>query len=83
MTDNANSEQASARHDQLQAIFDRVQSWQETAPDSTVRDELKKALDESGFDNLDDQSFEAIVDHIENERGPADVATVVKSEVLK
>ncbi|GAA4284216.1 hypothetical protein GCM10022261_17470 [Brevibacterium daeguense] len=83
MTDNASNEQASVRHDQLQAIFDRVQSWQESAPDSTVRDELKKAIDESGFDNLDDQSFDAMVDHIENERGPADVATVVNSEVLR
>jgi len=32
----------------LQAVVDRVVSWQETAPEATVREELARGADEAG-----------------------------------
>lgn len=83
MTQNSGNDQSSARREQLQAVFDRVDAWQESAPESTVRDELKKALDESGFGSLDEKSFNALAEHIEDERGPADVADLVDPSALQ
>lgn len=57
-----------ARIEALQAVVDRVTSWQESAPEGTVRDELDKGLAEVGLD-LDGQIRERIVDQIhEDER---------------
>lgn len=47
----------------LQAVVDRVLSWQEGATEGTVREELDKALDEVGLD-LDGPTRERIVEHV-------------------
>ncbi len=52
-----------ARVEALQAVVDRVLSWQESAPEGTVRDELDAALAEVGLE-LDDATRERIVEHI-------------------
>lgn len=39
-----------ARTEALRNVVDRVTSWQESAPDGTIRDELDSALDEVGID---------------------------------
>lgn len=54
MTDNANpTDNSDLRHDSdanaaVQAVEDRVLSWQAGAPVETVREELRKGLDDAG-----------------------------------
>ena len=55
-----------ARIEALQAVVDRVTSWQESAPEGTVRDELDAGLDEVGLD-LDERTRERIVDRIRDD----------------
>lgn len=57
MTDNeelrneaAGGQAEGAEAEALQAVVDRVLSWQEGAPVETVREELRKALSEAGLD---------------------------------
>ncbi|MFW5469663.1 hypothetical protein ACOCJ4_06405 [Knoellia sp. CPCC 206435] len=61
--DDQAAELQEARVESLQAVVDRVLSWQESAPEGTVREELDKALDEVGLD-LDDATRERIVEHV-------------------
>lgn len=61
--DDTSAEVLEARVESLQAVVDRVLSWQEGAPEGTVRDELDKALDEVGLD-LDERTRERIVEHV-------------------
>jgi len=59
MTDDAkHPDNSDLRHDDdanpaVQAVEDRVLSWQAGAPVETVRDELRKGLDEAGEDMPD------------------------------
>lgn len=54
MTDDANrTDNSDLRHDRdanpaVQAVEDRVLSWQAGAPVETVREELRKGLDDAG-----------------------------------
>lgn len=52
-----------ARVEALQAVVDRVTSWQESAPEGTVRDELDAGLAEVGLD-LDEPTRQGIVERI-------------------
>ena len=61
--DDTSAEVLEARVEALQAVVDRVLSWQEGATEGTVRDELGKALDEVGLD-LDEPTRERIVEHV-------------------
>jgi len=61
--DDASAEVREARVESLQAVVDRVLSWQESAPEGTVREELDKALDEVGLE-LDEATRGRIVEHI-------------------
>ena len=47
--------QQDARVAALQAVVDRVSSWQETAPDGTIHDELDRGLREAGVTLTDEQ----------------------------
>jgi hypothetical protein len=55
----------------IQAVVDRVSSWQETATESTVETELRKGLDEVGV-TLTDSQVAALVAAIEEDAGEAD-----------
>lgn len=55
----------------IQAVVDRVSSWQETATESTVAEELRKGLDEVGVE-LDDHQVASLVAAIEADAGEAD-----------
>jgi uncharacterized protein YpuA (DUF1002 family) len=44
-----------ARTEALRNVVDRVSSWQETATDGTIREELDSALAEVGIDLTDAQ----------------------------
>lgn len=61
-----------ARVEALQAVVDRVLSWQEGATEGTVREELDKALDEVGLE-LDKRTRERIVEHVHSGDAHTDV----------
>ena len=61
--DGGSAEELEARIEALQVVVDRVSSWQESAPEGTVREELDAALEEVGLD-LDDATRRRIVEHI-------------------
>lgn len=56
----------------LQAVFDRVDSWQESADEETVAKELDKALAKSDIE-LDDAIRQRIIDHIVSDASHGDV----------
>jgi hypothetical protein len=47
--------QQDARIAALQGVVDRVSSWQETAPEGTIEDELDRGLREAGVTLTDEQ----------------------------
>jgi hypothetical protein len=61
--DDTSADAREAKVESLQAVVDRVVSWQEGATEGTVREELDKALDEVGLD-LDEPTRERIVEHV-------------------
>ena len=60
----------------IQAVVDRVSSWQETATESTVETEVRKGLDEVGV-TLADHQIAALVAAIEEDAGEADAGEVL------
>lgn len=48
--DAATGQAEGAQAEALQAVVDRVLSWQEGAPTETVEGELRRALDEAGLE---------------------------------
>lgn len=52
-----------AKTEALRNVVDRVTSWQESATDGTIREELDSALAEVGID-LTDAQREAVTQHI-------------------
>ncbi len=65
-----------ARVQVLQAVVDRVVSWQEGAEDGTVRAELDDALARAGVD-LDDAAKQRIVERVSGETPHFDVREVL------
>ena len=60
----------------VQAVVDRVTSWQDGAPEGTVEDELRKGLGEAGVDLPDDQVV-ALASAIEDKHGAVDAGSVL------
>lgn len=60
--------QDEARVQALQGVVERVNAWQETAPEGTIRDELAKALHEAGV-TLTEEQQETVVDRISRQEG--------------
>jgi hypothetical protein len=60
----------------VQAVVDRVTSWQDGATEGTVEQELRRGLDEVGI-GLEDGEVVALATAIEDEHG-----AVVAQEVL-
>ena len=56
----------------LQAVVDRIVSWQEGADDATVRTELDDALSQAGVD-VDEATRQRIVDRVSGETPHFDV----------
>ncbi|WP_107766526.1 hypothetical protein [Nocardioides terrigena] len=63
-----------ARTEALRNVVDRVTSWQESATDGTIREELDAALAEVGID-LTDAQRQAVTQHISDGR-EVDVAAL-------
>ena len=61
-----------ARVEVLQAVVDRIVSWQEGADDATVRTELDDALSQAGVD-LDEDTRQRIVERVSGETPHFDV----------
>jgi len=60
----------------VQAVVDRVSSYQESAPEGTVEKELRQGLDEAGV-SLDDAEVARLVIAIEADAGAVDARTVL------
>ena len=71
MTDNLNqNDNSDLRHDgdanpAVQAVEDRVLSWQAGAPAETVREELRKGLEEAG-ETMPDSWLQETAERISN-----------------
>lgn len=64
-----------ARAEALRNVVDRVSSWQESATDTTIREELDSALAEVGID-LSDAQREQVTQQI-SDGEDVDVASLV------
>jgi hypothetical protein len=60
----------------LQAVLDRIVSWQEGADDATVRTELDDALSQAGVE-LDEGARQRIVERVSRETAHFDVREVL------
>ncbi len=60
----------------VQAVVDRVESYQETAPAGTVEKELREGLAEADL-GLEDAEVSKLVEAIEADRGPVQVTEVL------
>ena len=60
----------------VQAVVDRVSSYQESAPEGTVEKELRTGLDEAGV-SLEDADVARLVDAIEADTGAVDAQAVL------
>jgi hypothetical protein len=78
MTENVDREeqQDDPRIAVLQAVVDRVTSWQDGSDDSTVRKELDSALDAAEVD-VDEDTRQKIVDRVTSESPHFDVREVL------
>jgi hypothetical protein len=60
-----------AKVEALQAVVDRLASWQDGAEEKTLREELDEGLDEAGIDIADDVR-ERIVEHLREDASHVD-----------
>ena len=60
----------------IQAVVDRVTSWQDGATEGTVETELRKGFSEAGVDVSDDD-IAKLADAIEDEHGAIKAAEVL------
>jgi len=65
-----------ARTEVIQAVVDRIVSWQEGAEQATVRSELDAALADAGVD-LDEAAKDRIVERVSDETPHFDVREVL------
>lgn len=67
---------ADERLEAIQAVVDRVTSWQDGAPEGTVADELRRGAGEVGVDMSDDE-VRRLADEIEDRHGAVSAAEVL------
>ena len=72
MSDNTNAD----RNEAVQAVVDRVSSYQDGAPEGTVETELTAGLGEVGI-QLDPADVRTLAEAIEAEHGGVSVADVL------
>lgn len=76
MTDTAPPSSDDPRVEALQAVYDRVNSWQESATPEKIREELDRAIDEAGID-VSEETRQTLVQHIDDRGGREDVVTLL------
>lgn len=64
------------RVEALQAVYDRVNSWQESSTPEQIRAELDRAIDETGID-VSEETRQRLVQHIDDRGGREDVAQLL------
>ncbi|MBM9459544.1 hypothetical protein JK386_06490 [Nocardioides sp. zg-536] len=64
------------RFEAIQAVVDRVTSWQDGATEGTVAEELRKGAGETGVD-LSDEEIAKLADVIEDKHGAVDAREVL------
>ena len=64
------------RTEAIQAVVDRVTSWQDGAPEGTVENELRKGFGEAGVDVTDDD-VRTLAEAIEDRHGAVSVEEVL------
>ncbi len=60
----------------LQAVYDRVSSYEESAPPETIRAELDEAIEQAGIE-VDDDTRRTLVQHIDDRGGREDIASLL------
>lgn len=65
-----------AKVEALQAVVDRLASWQDGAEEKTLREELDEGLDEAGID-VDEDVRERIVTHIREDASHIDARSLL------
>ena len=74
MSENQNpTDHDDPRVEVLQAVFDRVNSWEETATPEQIRSELDQAINAAGLD-VSDETRDRLAAHINDKGGRDDVA---------
>jgi hypothetical protein len=77
MTENSNPiDHEDPRIEALQAAYDRVNSWEETADPEKIRAELDEAIEKAGVD-VSEETRQRLVDHINDGGGREDVADIL------
>ena len=80
MTDSPDDQSTSTRSTEeteaIQAVVDRVSSYQDGAPEGTVEKELRSALAETDL-TLDDREVTVLAEAIESEHGAVDAGSVL------
>jgi hypothetical protein len=71
MTERSNEELEA-----VQAVVDRVTSWQDGATEGTVAEELRKGFQEAGVEVSEDE-VSTLADAIEDRHGAVDAADVL------
>ena len=64
------------RTEAIQAVVDRVTSWQDGAPEGTVENELRKGFNEAGVEVSDD-AVRALAEAIESRHGAVSAEEVL------
>ncbi len=64
------------RTEAIQAVVDRVSSWQDGAPEGTVESELRKGFSEAGVEVSDDD-VRTLAEAIEDRHGAVSVEDVL------
>lgn len=78
MTENPNPiDHDDPRVEALQAAYDRINSWEETAPPEQIRTQLDEAIDRAGVD-VSEETRERLVQHIADGGGREDVAGLLQ-----
>lgn len=67
------------RFEAIQAVVDRVTSWQDGATEGTVAEELRHGAEEVGVD-LSDEEIRKLADAIEDEHATVHAAEVLRSQ---
>lgn len=64
------------KNEAIQAVVDRVSSWQDGATEGTVEQELRDGFTEAGVD-VSDEDTRRLADAIQAEHGAVDAAAVL------
>ena len=70
------TERSSEEMEAVQAVVDRVTSWQDGATEGTVAEELRRGFEEAGVEVSADEVAK-LADAIEDEHGAVDAAAVL------